>query len=76
MLGGKRRSDKSCAQHHGREEIDGRMDLPKADGMAAEIGLNFVDILTSDNEPALTKLDRVLEHTESDEEWIEDDHRE
>ena len=33
MLGGKRTSDKSCAQHP--EEIDGRVDNPKADGVAA-----------------------------------------
>ena len=42
-----------------------------------EIGLEFVDILVkSGDEPALTKLDRVMQHAESDEEWIEDDHRE
>ena len=31
----KRTSNKSCAQHRGPEEIDGRMDMPKAAGVAA-----------------------------------------
>ena len=39
-----------------------------------EIELEFVDIIVmSDNEPALTSFDRIMEHIE---EWIEDDHQE
>ena len=34
FLAFKRTSDKSCAHHCGLEEIDGRMDMPKADGVA------------------------------------------
>ena len=57
IVGGQRESDKSCAQHRGPEEIDGRVGLPKFDGVAPVIGLEFVDIVvTSDNEPALTSL--------------------
>ena len=33
--GGMRTSDKSCAQHHDPNEINGRLDMPKADGVAA-----------------------------------------
>ena len=32
---GKRTSDESCAQDGGSEEVDGRMDMSKADGMAS-----------------------------------------
>ena len=35
IFGGKRTSNKSCAQHRGPKEIDGRMDMPKAAGVAA-----------------------------------------
>ena len=35
FFGGKRTRDKSCAQHRGPQEVDGRMDLPTAHGMAA-----------------------------------------
>ena len=35
FFGDKRTGDERCAQHRGSKEIDGRMDLPKADGMAA-----------------------------------------
>ena len=35
IVGGKRTSDMSCAQHLGPEKIDGRVDMPKAGGMAA-----------------------------------------
>ena len=35
IFGGKRTSDKSCAQHRGSKEIAGRMEIPKADGVAS-----------------------------------------
>ena len=35
VVGGKRASNKNCAQHRGPEEIDQRMNMPKAEGMAA-----------------------------------------
>ena len=42
-----------------------------------EIGLEFVDMtVKSDNEPALTSLIDVVEHTDRDVGWIEDDQRE
>ena len=42
-----------------------------------EIGLEFVDTtMKSDNEPALTSLIDVMEHTESDVGWIDDNQRE
>ena len=75
--GGKRTRDKSCTQHRGPEEIDGRMDMPKADGMAARgrIGVRGPHREIGQRN-GFDKLDGVMEHTESDEEWIEDDQRE
>ena len=35
IRGGKRTSDKSCAQHRSPKEIDGLTNMPKADGVAA-----------------------------------------
>ena len=35
ILGCKRKGDESCAQYGGSEEDDGRMDLPKTDGVAS-----------------------------------------
>ena len=32
---GQRKSDESCAQHRGSEDVDGRMDMSRADGMAS-----------------------------------------
>ena len=35
VFAGQRKSDESCAQHGGSEEVDARLDMSKADGMAS-----------------------------------------
>ena len=62
FISGKRTSDKSCAQHRGLEENEGRKDMPKADGMAARDRIG----VRGHHREIADKLDRVIEHTESD----------
>ena len=70
-----REGDEGCVQHCGAEEIDGRVDLPKVDGVVREIGLEFVDTLMSDNEPVLTSL--IESWRSASDEWrFTDDRRE
>ena len=35
MFRGQRKRDESCAEHGGPEEVDGRVDMSKADGVAS-----------------------------------------
>ena len=63
-FGSKKTRDESRAQHCSFEEVGGRMDMSKVDGMASWNWVGFVDVIVkSDSEPALTKLDRIEEHT-------------
>ena len=64
VFGHKRDGDESCAQHKGSEEVDGRMDL-------WEVGM------ASRHRVCVCGYHRdVVEHAWSNQEWIEDDHRE
>ena len=66
---GQRKSDESCAQQGGSSQVDGRLGMSKADGMApgSRIGVrgHHRDI---GQRSGVDKLDRVTEDTESDEE--------
>ena len=63
-LGCERERDESCAQYGGSEDDDGRMDLPKIDGVEVR------------QRTGVGKFDCVMEHNEGSDEWMKDDHRE
>ena len=77
ILGCKRKGDESCAQYGGSEEDDGRMDLPKTDGVASR---DWTGVCGQHREvrqrTGVDKFDCIMDHDEGNDELIKDDHRE
>ena len=77
ILACKRKGDESCAQYGGSEEDDGRMVLPKTDGVASR---DWTGVCGHHREvrqrTCVGKFDCVMEHNEGNAERIKDDHRE
>ena len=76
FLVARERGDESCAQNGGSEEDDGRMDLPKADGVSSR---DWTGVRGHHREvrqrTGADKFDCVMEHDEGNDERIKDDHR-
>ena len=72
-----REKDESCAQYGGSEEDDGRMELPKTDGVASR---DWTGVCGHHREVrqrnGVDKFDCVMEHDEGNDERVKDDHRE
>ena len=61
----------------GPENVDGRMDMPKADGMASSDRIGVCGHhCESEQRASSDEFDRVLERDESNEKWIKDAYRE
>ena len=77
ILGCERKGDEGCAQYGGSEEDDGRMDLPKTDGVALKCWIGVCGHHREVRQrTGVDKFDCIVEHDDDNDERIKDDHRE